>query len=189
MSASDPCRKHSVSDATFYKRRSKYGGLELSEAMRMKALEEENARLKKLLPESMMNVSTLREMLGKTFDARLEEECRELFDRRERLLATPRLWARRHRPSRPSLPIGTAGRCGVAQPAEGTGVATPPLRLSPPACPAEARGHLGELEEALPPLSRGTSHSSQARRPQAGLGHAGANGDLAGSQPETICRD
>ena len=67
MSAADLCRKHGVSDATFYKWRSKYGGMELSEAKRLKALEEENARLKKLLAESMMDVSTLREMLGKNF--------------------------------------------------------------------------------------------------------------------------
>lgn len=67
MSAADLCRKHGVSDATFYKWRSKYGGMELSEAKRLKTLEEENARLKKLLAESMMDVSTLREMLGKNF--------------------------------------------------------------------------------------------------------------------------
>lgn len=67
MSAADLCRKHGVSDATFYKWRSKYGGMEVSEAKRLKALEEENAKLKKLLAESMMDVSTLREMLGKNF--------------------------------------------------------------------------------------------------------------------------
>ena len=49
MSAADRCRKHGVCDATFYKWRSKHGGMELSEAKRLKALEEENARLKKLL--------------------------------------------------------------------------------------------------------------------------------------------
>jgi putative transposase len=65
MSAADLCRKYGVSDATFYKWRSKYCGMEVSEAMRLKALEEENAKLKKLLAESMMDVSTLREMLGK----------------------------------------------------------------------------------------------------------------------------
>jgi putative transposase len=67
MSAADLCRKHGVSDATFYKWRSKYGGMEVSEAKRLKVLEEENAKLKKLLAESMMDVSTLREMLGKNF--------------------------------------------------------------------------------------------------------------------------
>ncbi len=67
MTAGDLCRKHGISDATFYTWRKKYGGMEVSEAKRLKALEEENARLKKLLAESMMDVSTLREMLAKNF--------------------------------------------------------------------------------------------------------------------------
>jgi putative transposase len=65
LSAAELCRKHGISDATFYKWRSKYGGLEVSEAKRLKQLEDGNARLKKLLAESVMDVSTLREMLGK----------------------------------------------------------------------------------------------------------------------------
>ena len=67
MSAADLFRKYGVSDATFYKWRSKYGGMEVSEAKRLKTLEEENAKLKRLLAESMMDVSTLREMLTKNF--------------------------------------------------------------------------------------------------------------------------
>jgi putative transposase len=63
--AADLCRKHGISDATFYKWRSKYGGMEVSDARRLRGLEEENARLKKLLAESMLDVSTLREMLAK----------------------------------------------------------------------------------------------------------------------------
>lgn len=65
--AVDLCRKHGVSDATFYKWRSKYGGMDVSDAKKLKALEAENAKLKKLLAESMMDVSTLKEMLGKNF--------------------------------------------------------------------------------------------------------------------------
>ena len=61
------CRKHGISDATFYTWRSKYGGMEVSDAKRLKGLEEENAKLKKLLAESMLDVSTLREMLAKNF--------------------------------------------------------------------------------------------------------------------------
>jgi putative transposase len=61
------CRRHGISDATFYAWRSKYGGLEVSEARRLKTLEDENARLKKLLAEAMLDVSTLREALGKNF--------------------------------------------------------------------------------------------------------------------------
>ena len=67
LSATDSCRKYGISDATFYTWRRRYGGMEVSEARRLKALEEENARLKKLLAESMMDVATLREMLGKNF--------------------------------------------------------------------------------------------------------------------------
>ncbi len=67
LSAAELCRKHGICDATFYKWRSKYGGLEVSEAKRLRALEEENARLKKLLAEQVMDVATLKEMLGKNF--------------------------------------------------------------------------------------------------------------------------
>ena len=67
MSAADLCRKHGISDATFYKWRSKYGGMEVSEARKLKVLEEENRKLKKLLAEQMLDNSTLKEMLGKNF--------------------------------------------------------------------------------------------------------------------------
>ena len=63
--AADLCRKHGISDATFYTWRSKYGGMEVSEAQRFKALEDENAKLKRLLAESVMDVSTLKELLAK----------------------------------------------------------------------------------------------------------------------------
>lgn len=65
--AADLCRTHGISDATFYKWRSKYGGMEVSDAKRLKALEAENAKLKKLLAEQMMDVATLKEMLTKNF--------------------------------------------------------------------------------------------------------------------------
>ncbi len=65
--AAEICRKYGVSDATFYKWRSRFGGMEVSDARKLKALEDENRRLKKLLAESMLDVATLREMLGKNF--------------------------------------------------------------------------------------------------------------------------
>ena len=67
LSAPELCRKYGISDATFYTWRKKYGGMDVSDAKRLKALEEENAKLKKLLAEQMMDVSTLREMLTKNF--------------------------------------------------------------------------------------------------------------------------
>jgi len=59
------CRKHGISDATFYKWKAKYGGLEVSEAKRLKALEDENTRLKKLLAEAMLDNAVLKELAGK----------------------------------------------------------------------------------------------------------------------------
>ncbi len=67
LSASEVCRKHGISDATFDKWRSRYGGMEVSDARRLKALEDENRRLKTLLAELMLDASTLKEMLGKNF--------------------------------------------------------------------------------------------------------------------------
>ena len=61
------CREHGISDATFYTWRSKYAGMEVSDARKLKALEDENRKLKKLLAESMLDVATLREALGKNF--------------------------------------------------------------------------------------------------------------------------
>ena len=63
--ATDLCRHHGVSSATFYKWKAKYGGLDVSEARRLKALEDENAKLKKLLAEQMLDVAALRELLAK----------------------------------------------------------------------------------------------------------------------------
>ena len=56
---------HGISDATFYKWKAKYGGLEVSEARRLKSLEDENRRLKKLLAEAMLDNATLKDLLGK----------------------------------------------------------------------------------------------------------------------------
>jgi len=65
VKATDLCRKHGISSPTFYKWKAKYGGLEVSEARRLKALEDENSKLKKLLAESILDVAALRELLTK----------------------------------------------------------------------------------------------------------------------------
>jgi len=61
----DVCRKHGVSSATFYKWKAKYGGLDVSDARRLKALEDENARLKKLLADAMLDNAMLKEVASK----------------------------------------------------------------------------------------------------------------------------
>ncbi len=59
------CRKHGISSATFYKWKAKYGGLEVSDAKRLKALEDENAKLKKLLAEAMLDNAMLKDITAK----------------------------------------------------------------------------------------------------------------------------
>jgi putative transposase len=59
------CRRHGFSEASYYLWRSKFGGMEVSDAKRLKALESENGRLKKLLAESMLEIEVTREVLRK----------------------------------------------------------------------------------------------------------------------------
>jgi putative transposase len=61
----DLCRRHGVSPATFYKWKSKFGGMEVSDARRLRALDSENARLKRLLAEAELDKAMLRELLKK----------------------------------------------------------------------------------------------------------------------------
>ena len=63
--AADLARKHGISEATLYNWKAKYGGMDVSDAKRLKALEEENAKLKKLLADQMLEASALRELLSK----------------------------------------------------------------------------------------------------------------------------
>ena len=63
----DVCRKHGISSATFYKWKAKYGGLEVSDARRLKALEDENAKLKKLLAEAELDKAMLKEIAQKMY--------------------------------------------------------------------------------------------------------------------------
>jgi putative transposase len=61
----DVCRKHGISDATYYKWKAKYGGLEVSAAKRRRALEDENGRLKRMLADAMLDNAALKDLLGK----------------------------------------------------------------------------------------------------------------------------
>ena len=61
----DVCRKHGISSATFYKWKAKYGGLDVSDAKRLRALEDENAKLKKLLAEAMLDNAILKDIATK----------------------------------------------------------------------------------------------------------------------------
>ena len=65
VAVADLCRKHGVSSPTFYKWKARYGGLDVSEARRLKALEDENAKLKRMLADTMLDNVALKNLLGK----------------------------------------------------------------------------------------------------------------------------
>ena len=65
MKVADLCRKHGISDATFYNWRSRYGGMDVSESRRLRQLEEENQRLKRLVADQALDIQVLKEVLGK----------------------------------------------------------------------------------------------------------------------------
>ena len=65
MATAEVCRRHGISSATFSKWKAKYGGLEVSEAKRLRSLEDENAKLKKLLAEAMLDIAVLKDISTK----------------------------------------------------------------------------------------------------------------------------
>ena len=67
LKVSDPCRQQGISEATYYRWKSKYGGLEVSEAKRLRALEEENRRLKQLVADKELDILGLRAALSKKY--------------------------------------------------------------------------------------------------------------------------
>ena len=65
MKTADVCRKHGISEATLYKYKAKFGGMDVSDARKLKALEDENAKLKKLLAEAMLDNAMLKDIASK----------------------------------------------------------------------------------------------------------------------------
>jgi len=65
VSVVDLCRKHGVSDASIYKWKAKFGGMDVSEAKRLRTLEDENTKLKRLLADAMLDNAALKDLLGK----------------------------------------------------------------------------------------------------------------------------
>ena len=67
VKTADICRKHGISDATFYKYKAKFGGMTVSDARRLKTLEEENSKLKRLLADAMLDNAALKDLATKNF--------------------------------------------------------------------------------------------------------------------------
>lgn len=65
MAVSDLCRKHGMSSASLYGWKAKYGGMEVSDAKKLRSLEDENGKLRKLLADAMLDNAALKDLLGK----------------------------------------------------------------------------------------------------------------------------
>lgn len=111
----DLCRKHGVSDATFYMWRPNCGGMAVSDARKPKGLEEENALLKKLLAQSILDVSTLRVMLAEASDAPLAACSRNLDDPGKKRCAASRLQLGGHSATNLPLCVAAAPGCELWQ--------------------------------------------------------------------------
>lgn len=92
MKTQEVCRKHGISDATLYKWKAKYGGMTASETARLRTLEDENRRLKKLLAEQLFDNAVLKDLLDHARSPVCDGGAR---DRRSRLLGAPGLRADR----------------------------------------------------------------------------------------------
>ena len=102
-STADVCRKHGISSATFYKWKAKYGGLEVSDARRLKALEDENAKLKNCWPRRCSTTPCSRMSQQKNGDARREARGRRSYAQRVRGERTAGVCGARGRPHIDSL--------------------------------------------------------------------------------------
>ncbi|RAN32037.1 hypothetical protein HY11_05545 [Hyphomonas pacifica] len=67
VKTADICRKYGISDATFYKYKAKFGGMTVSDARRLKTLEDENSKLKRLLADAMLDNAALKDLATKNF--------------------------------------------------------------------------------------------------------------------------
>ena len=110
----DLARKHGVSEATLYNWKARFGGMDVSEAKRLKQLEDENAKLKQLLAEPMLDTAALRELLAKNGKARRQARSRRASAGRDGSVGTTGLQHRQRRPEDDPLPVVPAAGFGPA---------------------------------------------------------------------------
>jgi len=103
------CRHHGISDAPFYKWKARYGGLKMSEAERLKGLEDKHARMKKLLAEAMLHSAMLKDIGSKNGGARGEAGARCLSVRGLRVERAAGVYHDRGGPVVGALPVGQTG--------------------------------------------------------------------------------
>jgi putative transposase len=109
ISTADVCRKCGISSATFYAWKAKFGGMDVSEAKRLKALEDENAKLKRLLADAMLDNVALKDLLSKNGDARRQAGSRRSSHQSVRDERAAGAHSHQGRPQDGALPIATGG--------------------------------------------------------------------------------
>src|SRR3954465_6250125 len=174
VSVADLCRKHGVSDASIYKWKAKFDGMEVSEAKRLKTLEDENGRLKRMLADAMLDNAALKDLLGKSGDARRTTRGSDavasgLSD--ERAAGFP---GDRDRPRQRALQSCASRGWRIARAAESLGAAATAVRLSAPVRAAAERRPGRQQEAGAAALPRRASDGSPPRRTQAGAWNAAA---------------
>lgn len=103
----DLARKNTISEATLYNWKAKHGGMDISDAKRLKALEDENAKLMKLLADQMLDVVALKELLGKNGRTRRQAPGSVASENRARHVGATGLLYRQRRPPNDPLPLAT----------------------------------------------------------------------------------
>jgi len=126
----DLCRKHGFSDASFYLWRGKYGGMDVSDAKRLKALEAENARLKRLLADAMLERTRSRKRRYEKNGSRPGASRAGAVDGNARIERTTMPGGGRHERELLSLPAAAGSERGAASSDRGSGAAPPTLRLA-----------------------------------------------------------
>jgi len=171
----DLARKHGVSEATLYNWKAKYDGMDVSKAMRLKALEDENRKLKKHLAESMLDQAALKELLTKNGRARRQARgCRSSAqcpaDER-----APGLYSRFRRSQDDPLSLTAAARSRTARPFTRSSQPAPPVRLSAAVRPAAGTGRAVRRQPHLSALSGGRANSPQAQSSSSSRGESAPN--------------
>jgi putative transposase len=166
------CREHQIAEATFYRWRKKFGGMTQNEVQRLRELEKENSRLKRLLAERDLEVDALKEFLSKNVDDRRETPSRPVPGHAW-ALRTPRL-PTASAPALDTALSGAAGsQCGIAHDHAATGPKTPQIWLSANLSIVTAARAEGEQETRSAALAR-CQIAGRASAPQAPPTHRAA---------------
>ena len=167
------CRKHGVSQQTFYRWKAKYGGLEVSEAQRLRHLEEENRKLKQLVAEQALDIVGFKAVLSKKCRPTGQARSSEGISRRHGLLGAACLWAAGNMAGHVAIPCTRVAVGGSERSVEDSiaraGRRAAPLGLSTAAC-SVATGRLdGEQQPSLSDLRGREAHGAQTQTETADL--------------------